>query len=102
MTIANPWTPIDDDTPHETFVLTARDSGYVTTPWRFESAIWSEDKQRWNDVTGDALEPQPKYWMESPITPDDTSYRDEQGLWRCRRHHAGLIMGKCPHCEGES
>ena len=57
--------------PRDKWILVAGDSGYATTPLRFESAkcIWVGDQWVWKDYKGDYYSDrggEPEWWMEIP------------------------------------
>lgn len=55
--------------PKNKWILLAGDSGYSTTPLRFEAGKWSESKEDWINHAGDLFiygGPEPEYWMEIP------------------------------------
>ncbi len=64
------WQPIAT-APKNRFVLVARDSGYITYPWCYEVARFTEGyHDRWDTVGNDAIEPEPTHWCELPTPPE--------------------------------
>lgn len=55
--------------PHNRFVLVAGDSGYSTTPLRFEVCRYDSSREDWRDYSNDSYSDgggEPLYWMEIP------------------------------------
>lgn len=55
--------------PREKWILLAGDSGYTTTPLRFEAGKFDINRGYWVDHSGEPFAnggPEPIYWMEIP------------------------------------
>lgn len=63
------WQPIET-APHNAYVLIAKESGYVGTPWDYRVGMFTAGwHDRWDDVAGDIIEPEPLFWAPLPEPP---------------------------------
>lgn len=74
------WRHINE-APHNQFVLVARRSGYMCLDWEYVTAqLTAGWHDRWDDVSGDMVEPQPLYWQPLPEAPEGGHMNDEIDL----------------------